>query len=151
MSVVRLSCPSHLRVLVVVVGSELEVDVLALADALEVGLLVVGDVVVADIQARQCPDVVRRISAKVGQGIFWIFLHLLALGDGSSNCFRPFRGRCEVPIARAVIAIILVRATKPSLADIQTRQRPNGRSDISKGGTGDILALTGTWGGKPPQ
>ena len=49
------SVVSHLRVLVVVVGSELEVDVLALADALEVGLLVVGDVVVADIQARQCP------------------------------------------------------------------------------------------------
>ena len=44
------------RVLVVVVGSELEVDVLALADALEVGLLVVGDVVVSDVQASQCPD-----------------------------------------------------------------------------------------------
>ena len=42
-------------VLVVVVGSELEVDALAFADAPEVGLLVVGDVVVAEIEGRQCP------------------------------------------------------------------------------------------------
>ena len=52
---VALLCLSRVPCLVVVVGSELEVDVLALADALEVGLLVVGDLVVADIQARQCP------------------------------------------------------------------------------------------------
>ena len=43
------------RVLVVVVGSELEVDVLAFADALEVGFLVVGDVVFAQVEGRQCP------------------------------------------------------------------------------------------------
>ncbi len=44
------------RVRVVVVGSELEGDVLAFADAVEVGLLVVGDVVVAEIEGCQCPD-----------------------------------------------------------------------------------------------
>ena len=49
MSVVCCVC----RALVAVVGSELEVDVLAFADALEVGLLVVGDVVVAEMSDKK--------------------------------------------------------------------------------------------------
>ena len=39
-------------------GLEHEVDALAGADALEVGLLVVGNAVVADVQLCQCPLVV---------------------------------------------------------------------------------------------
>ena len=41
--------------LVVLVGSELKVNVLAFADALEVGFMVVGNVVVTQIEGRQCP------------------------------------------------------------------------------------------------
>ena len=37
-------------------GLELEVGVLAFADAPEVGFLVEGDAVVADVEGRQCPD-----------------------------------------------------------------------------------------------
>ena len=37
-------------------GSDVEVDILAVADAPEVGFLVVGDVVVVDVEGRQCPD-----------------------------------------------------------------------------------------------
>ena len=58
-----------------VVGSESEVDVLALADALEVGLLVVGDVVVADIQARQCPIGRKYIRGRT-EGYSCTYLHL---------------------------------------------------------------------------
>ena len=37
-------------------GLEFEADVLAVTDALEVGLLVAGDVVVAEVKGCQCPD-----------------------------------------------------------------------------------------------
>ena len=30
------------------------------------------------------------------------------------------------------------------VGEVEGRQRPNGRSDISVGGTGDLLTLTGT-------
>ena len=52
------------------------------------------------------------ISAKVGQGIFWIFMYLLALWDGSSESFD----------AGHVLAMV----GEVVLADIQTRQRPIG-------------------------
>jgi len=39
-----------------VVGSELEVNILAFADLLEVGFLVSGDVVAKQVEGRQCPD-----------------------------------------------------------------------------------------------
>ena len=39
-------------------GLELEVGILAFADAPEVGFLVGGDAVVADVEGRQCPLVV---------------------------------------------------------------------------------------------
>ena len=52
LSVVCCAC----RVLVVVVGSELEVNILAFADLLEVGFLVSGDVVAKQVEGRQCPD-----------------------------------------------------------------------------------------------
>ena len=52
MSVVCCAC----RVPVVVVGSELEVNILAFADLLEVGFLVSGDVVAKQVEGRQCPD-----------------------------------------------------------------------------------------------
>ena len=77
---------------------------------------------------------VRRISAKVGQGIFLVFLHLLALGNSSSESFDA--GHVRYPVAVFIVA-----------ADIQTRQCPDGEMNISKGGTGDglgILVLTCT-------
>ena len=37
-------------------GLELEVGILAFADAPEVGFLVGGDAVVADVEGRQCPN-----------------------------------------------------------------------------------------------
>ena len=52
------------RVLVVVVGSELEVNILAFADLLEVGFLVSGDVVAKQVEGRQCPDGGKAISTK---------------------------------------------------------------------------------------
>ena len=43
-------------------GLELEVGILAFADAPEVGFLVEGDAVVADVQGRQCPVILDAIS-----------------------------------------------------------------------------------------
>ena len=51
LSVVCCAC----RVPVVVVGSELEVNIIAFADLLEVGFLVSGDVVAKQVEGRQCP------------------------------------------------------------------------------------------------
>ena len=53
-------------------GLEFEVDIcaLAVADALEDGLLVTGDVVAADVKDRQCPDGGNAISRKVGSGLY---------------------------------------------------------------------------------
>ena len=55
----------------------------------------------------------RRISAKVGQGIFLVFLYLLALGNDGSESFDA--GHVRYPVAVFIVA-----------ADIQTRQRPHG-------------------------
>ena len=72
--------------------------------------------VVADIQARQCPDDGNTIiSTKVGSGLS---LYLLVVPDGIS----------ESSHARSIIVSIarLIDATEHILADIQRRQRPDG-------------------------
>ena len=74
----------------------------------------------------------RRISAKVGQGIFLVFLHLLALRNSSRESFDA--GHVRYPSAGPRILV----SSEVVAANIQTRQRPLGDgviiaiSDISK-------------------
>ena len=57
------------------------------------------------------------ISAKVGQGIFLMFLHLLALRNGRSKSL-------DAGYVRYPVAIFILALSKAVATDIQTRQRP---------------------------
>ena len=66
---------------------------------------------------------VRRISAKVGQGIFLVFLRLPALGNGSRESFDA--GHVRYPVA-----VFIAVSPKVVRADIQACQCPDGRKYI---------------------
>ena len=66
-------------------------------------------------------------------------LHLLALGNSSSESFDAAHVRYP--------STVLDISSEAIGADIQARQRPDGKKYI-RGGTLDIFVLTGTWGGR---
>ena len=86
-----------------------------------------------------------------GQGIFWIFLHLLALGNGSRESFDA--GQVRYPPFPPVTVCLVIPSDAVD-ADIQNRQRPNGGMDgagVSEMYIQMAWRLTGTWGGRRPQ
>ena len=70
---------------------------------------------------------VRSISAKVGQGIILVFLHLLAHGNGRRESFDAGHVRYPFTIAIYVLAHVSPEVIR---ADIQTRQRPDDEMNI---------------------
>ena len=68
---------------------------------------------------------VEAISAKVGQGIFLVFMHLLALGESSSESFDAAH------VGYPFIFVVVPGSSEAVGAQIQTRQRPDGGSAIS--------------------
>ena len=69
---------------------------------------------------------VRCVSAKVGQGIFLMFLHLLALRNGSSESLDA--GHVRYPFRFTVVVV----SSEAVVADIETRQCPVILDAISK-------------------
>ena len=77
-----------------------------------------SEAIVADIQARQCPD--GKVNIRGRTGVEWAFLYLLALWDGSSESFDA--GHVRYPSAGRRIIV----PSEAVVAHIQACQRPLG-------------------------
>ena len=102
-------------------GLELEVGVLAFADAPEVGFLVEGDAVVADVQGRQCPIGGQTNSKRLGKWSFEIIARKIELFEHGVDrkCIRECLAWSSSFFTLGVVVDVIA-------ADIQTRQRPLG-------------------------